>query len=47
MQTKGTNITKIGNLWFVRVPSSGQEYSCISEEQAHHLNSVLNPSSGR
>ena len=47
MQTKNPNITRTGNLWLVRVPGSGQEYSCISEEQAHHLSSVLNPSAGR
>ncbi len=43
MNTKKSNITKTGNLWVVRNPGSGQEYSCISEEQAHHLDAVLNP----
>ncbi|HLL53047.1 MAG TPA: hypothetical protein VK447_05835 [Myxococcaceae bacterium] len=43
MQTPNPNVVKHGNLWIVRVPSSGQAYSCISEEQAFHLNSVLNP----
>ena len=43
MQTRNTHITKAGNLWIVRVPGTGQEYSCISEEQAHQLSAALNP----